>query len=659
MSARASISAAATLTAIACSSPSLNAVHREPPSSGALCETLYTDPAQQTPLGAGDRSHWLQPWRSYSETWPAERLRDGLGVHLGGADVTALVPLLARAGLTRMATEFQWAGYDEAAGASGYAGKYELLKAIVTNGGRPTLFVDAINHRPCPHADLQIVLAEPAARGSTQVRLTADAVRAVVPGKTGFFEWGPVREGDPLIVSVTPDGTAVLSKPISVDVAAGPQHGFTLKYEPFGRPRLTDGQPNPRFEATIAGWLQFVRAVVSAARDAIGADAFDVDVMNGARSAFLRINSYYDPPLAEEASGTLDETRVEIMRRTAEVAKREGGPGVRVFDGITRLPWTGASVATAGVDGIEREVAVKALVFPDAAGGLAGRSLDAVGMPNGMAVGDGTWREAFSPRYRAAFPELALTAVGPNQLVPDLTPQARQAGPAIRLPATSFNFGDAVALEPGFSKRDSMHLQAKALLRAAVAYIGSGVDELLLYTVFGEAAATSNIALYEPASPETSEPLAALGRLRTPFAGGTVRTARKLRLRSIAGCLAGQQEFAGDGTAAHPSLTSRDVTAFFPFQVADDHFVAAAYVMTRDMTRRYGQDDPTALDRYDLPPSTVTLVLEGVRASRAVVTASDPLRGIDVPVTVTARTGDRLTIELPLTDSPRLIDVKD
>ena len=84
--------------------------------------------------------------------------------------------------------------------------------------------------------------------------------------------------------------------------------------------------------------------------------------------------------------------------------------------------------------------------------------------------------------------------------------------------------------------------------------------------------------------------------------------ARRLRLLAI-GDYADRRQFTGDGTRAHPPLFDRDVAAAFPFQVDDDRFAIAAYVMTRNLGRMTApRANPNR--RYDLPPETYRLRLE-------------------------------------------------
>jgi hypothetical protein len=119
----------------------------------------------------------------------------------------------------------------------------------------------------------------------------------------------------------------------------------------------------------------------------------------------------------------------------------------------------------------------------------------------------------------------------------------------------------------------------------------------------------------------------------------------------------GRFQFRGDGSKAHPTLYDRDVTTFFPFQVRPGRWVAAAYVMTRNLAKLYRRD-VSGPARYDMPPELFRLTIGGLEARPVEVRATDPLTGRSVAVKTLARTGGRIVIELPLTDSPRLISLE-
>ncbi|HLM09706.1 MAG TPA: hypothetical protein VK307_08340, partial [Thermoleophilaceae bacterium] len=125
------------------------------------------------------------------------------------------------------------------------------------------------------------------------------------------------------------------------------------------------------------------------------------------------------------------------------------------------------------------------------------------------------------------------------------------------------------------------------------------------------------------------------------------------------GDYAGNTQFDGDGTADHPPLYNRDVLAFLPFQVSSNRFVIPIYVMTTNVAKTYPGHASTDPTRYDMPPETYRLTIGNIRGTGADVSAFDPLTGADVSVTVVSRASERIVVELPVTDSPRLLTLEE
>jgi hypothetical protein len=73
--------------------------------------------------------------------------------------------------------------------------------------------------------------------------------------------------------------------------------------------------------------------------------------------------------------------------------------------------------------------------------------------------------------------------------------------------------------------------------------------------------------------------------------------------------------------------------------------------MTRSLAKRY------AGGTLDQPQESFRLTIGGLRPD-TVVSATDPLTGRKVDVEVVARGRDRIEVEVPLTDSPRLLRLR-
>ena len=148
-----------------------------------------------------------------------------------------------------------------------------------------------------------LTLAAPAAAGARSVVLDSASAAQVVPGLTGINEGGVAAEV--LITGVDGNGVATLSQPLPSALPAGSVAASTLSFAPFAPPYLADGSPNPRFQQTLAGWLEYVKGVASFVKQIYGSDDFDVEVWNegGSPRRFLNESDYYNPVPDPGASG--------------------------------------------------------------------------------------------------------------------------------------------------------------------------------------------------------------------------------------------------------------------------------------------------------------------------------------------------------------------
>jgi hypothetical protein len=616
------------------------------------------DPRQQTSIAFGERSHWLQPWRAYLDTVPADRLLDAVGIDFDvpPAQAPATARLLARAGFRRARIEVGWGWFSYAHPdrlKHPAAVRTELL-ALERANIRPLILLNANDLGPCPMQSFQATLDEPAARGALSVHVDPATAAAIVPGRSGLTLPAGSKAAGILFTSVH-GGIATLSRPLPEPLAAGGHPAVTLLYEPFARPLLADGKPSPRFERTLGGWLQYVQAVADFARKTLGSTRFDLEIWNELSfdSDFLDLDSYYSHPVDR---GTGDTTKT-ILRRTVARLRRPGSgfASVGIGDGFaSQRPWDSGATSPVGLTAIDKHPYPSPKVFPhDAVFGQV-RAVDALGKVSAR-LDEGRWVDRFVPRYTAFLPEYALTAIQTESLVRDLSPftttiygvpHGRYTHPPDgRRPqmwVTEWNLdpGDALGdTGSGTLTPFERHLQAKAALRALVAYVNKGVSAFFYY-----AARDRRLGLIDPGAPGGGETIGAIGRLLDGFAGAEpLRRTRPLKLLRI-GDFANRVQFAGDGTPAHPPLYDRDVLAFLPFQVRRDRYVVAAYVMTRNIARR-------------LPPEEFRLVIGGLGRCDLPVSMSDPLLGGREPVRKVSCSRQALTVDVPLTDSPRLLRI--
>jgi hypothetical protein len=428
-----------------------------------------------------------------------------------------------------------------------------------------------------------------------------------------------------------------------------------MRYEPFRRPTRADGSPSPQFEATLQGWLAYVRGAVAVAKARLGSDAFDVEVSFGSTTGWLDVNRYYDPPI-DDGPGTVDDTARAIVARTVEAVRDPalGVPGVRVGDGFSVSSWSGPpSKAPPGVAAVHRFVSAKGAVFPRDRKASTSVSRDALGAVDGSFGQGGTFREAFVPNVAIGFPEIALTAVEDRSLAFDLTdlantdrngvPRGLETAPEIWITSISLDPVSTNVSGTPLTRDEAFAIKEKSALRSLAAYVGRGASRVFFYQ-------PPELTLVDDAD-ETGGPVVrSLGRFLAAFDGpGPAGAPRPLVLRSIASC-PDSVEFEGDGTAAHPPLRHAELVAFFPFQVAPKRFVAAAYVMTRSLGRPRGLAGPA---RFDLPEAEYRLVVAGA-APGTTAKLLDPRTGEERAVPA-QNIDDALELTVPLGDAPRLL----
>lgn len=645
----------------------------EPPA----CALPAIDATQLTALGPSGRSHWLQPWRAYRDTWPAKRLLAAPGFQVPFPPDPSWLESFRDAGFTRFTMEAGWSrqSYDapEAVSSELEAALTELANQANQAGLRPMLLLNA-PHLSSPGRELNLTLTETASVGARSLRVSPTDAAQLSRHKAVFSP----RATPVLVTNVAADGLVELSRPLA-ETLSGAVPVRLLRYAPFARPTLAGGAENPEFEESLDGWLTYLTVVSSALRDALGSQDFDIELWNetaeGNNFYVFDVNALYDPPLESDRPQSFDDNLNAIRARSVawlRAPERNLGQ-IGISDGSGNMRFSVVpSDEPPGLTALSRHLSAQGRLFPEEADLGDTPSLDALGEPNGALAGE-TWVEAFTPDYAALFPEQSLTALyppdarRPAQLTRDLSPIATndaRAGthqraplvegvpsPDVWLTAASLNLGLAERLGLTLSLEDRLHVQAKTLLRMFSSYVGAGAG---LVSIYGPDQPT--VRYFDLSLPGGGEALQSLGRFFARFRGGTITTARALELVSIASCAPGL-EFAGDGSAAHPDLDHRQLVAFYPFQYSDRQLVVAAWVTTRNVLEVYGDgEDPS---RFDLPAERFELVVRGVDAEAVSVTAYDPLRDEPRPISVLSRSGAEIVLAVDLVDYPLLLELRD
>jgi len=617
------------------------------------------------------------------DTFPARRMRDAIGITASGSqdDVGySRLALLQESLVSRVYTSFNWNEVDFDAPARLTATARDraraYLGAMKARKLRPHIMLMANDGAPCPSRRVPIKITALALAGARAIKIDPAALSQIVPGRTGLDADG--KQAGILFTTAAPDGTLTLSKPLPKELTAGLRDATVLRFAPFQRPIRADGSANPIFEDTLRGWGDFVSAVVTEARAAVG-DAFDLEIWNELTggSQFLDANSYHEQPIDDGPGPRFDSASRAVLERSRDVFRAANLPGARLCSGFSNMRWTDAgSNLVAGVPAFSRHLALHGAAFPRDAATAVLPAVRADGRPNGSLGPDGKWREDFTPRYIAAFPEQELTPVLlARPIFLDLSPVVSsdaagvahgrntraESGMPPAVWVSSFNLSPSSSLidfgkpSTAAAEADLWRFKIKSSLRAMSAYVGKGVEEFIFYQ-----GGSTVIDLVDEADTISGGPvLRAIRRFLTPFQGpDTIDRPRSITLETVGGCRQGTQ-FDGGGSAQFPPLYDGQVVAFFPFQVDADRFVAPTYVMTRNLSRLYRPEAPvTDVTRYDLPAETFTLTLGGLVAASPQMELQDPISGDVTPITG-KRSGAWVKVDVPLTDYPKLLVITD
>jgi hypothetical protein len=647
------------------------------------------DARQYTTVPNSSRSFWMQPWRSYLDTWPASRMRDGIGINftVSPIEASATAKLLGSSGFRRARMEIGWnaLSFDDPSKltpASESSIRTRLV-ALRDNGIRPLILLNSNEREPTPTKVVSLTLLADAPAGARSVTLSQTNLSSVVPGRTGF-DFDGLAAG--VLITGLNGSVATLSRPLPSTMSRGPHDARTLTAEPFAVPLLSNGAPNPRFERTLAAWLQYVKTTTNYVKSVLGTDDFDVEIWNevtfGAR--FLWNTFYYSPP---PETGTGDVKDV-LLRRTVAFLRdpATGVPRVRIGDGFANQTQVAAgSTEPPGVTAMDKHPYSDGNLYPTSLkyGGI--KPIDALGKPNYFVIGN-EYRDTFAPTFTEYMPEHFLTAFQTETLIRDLspittlgwknTPHGRFTAPpgsqAPEMWITEYNLS-AIAMNlfvrPPMTPDERDHLRAKVALRTYAAYLGKGATHVDLFAAKSTEAfqlipqrffdaIKQNPAAYPSADP--GPVMKSVGRLAAAMAGPpTISPPRALTLDAVADNH-NQVMFQGNGTPAYPPLYHRDMLFFSPFQADGHRFVAPVYVMTTDLSKVYAPSAPAGTPgRMDLPDEQFRLTIGGLDAAKATVSYSDPVTGQAKPASIVGRTPTGITVQLPVTDYPRLLTIVD
>jgi hypothetical protein len=596
----------------------------------------YTDP-KLLDVPWGNYSFIRQGWRGYLETLPAYRYRDGLGVVWGQTPPHKTAAEVARAlswaGFRRVRLEIPWGSvkWDESGLTDADARRMtQILRALKASRLRPLILLNANHLQPCPVQWRVLTVARPSAAGERTLLASGDL--AAMPGSVAtVMSLADGTTAGPLIVGYSSSHDSSnrshsigLSKPLTRALGSGE----TLRVAILRYPPLYP-VGTAQFDATAAGWARYVTLVMDLVRQAYGAD-FDVELWNELTfgSAYLSVDNYDDSKPGRSAPDFLHPggSAWELARRTAAQLKRDY-PDVKLIWGFSNTTFFNVKISElpAQFDGQSyHPYGTGRRCYADLMRGRERLLLDSY-VPSGCVIQPEGYAHAWQQT---------------ESLLRFLAPAARgaQGGDAFQHLITEHGLAP---VEIGISEGTAAeHAKLKFLLRAPLLWLSKGLTAIYVYNVY-DPDDTRWGALRSDGTVSTG--MRALHNLTAQFATAADELKRPRQL-SFQVVQQGPRVGVLPGDPGGEHLPQQDAAALLPFQLTATRFLIGAYVMT--------QDFPSPL-----APQPYQVTITGVDGRQARVKYYSPETDTLLPVTISARSTQSLTLRLALTDTPNLIEV--
>jgi len=575
-------------------------------------------------------SHLKQPWRGWQETRSAEEFLQGIGINYNvpGNDELA-VRLLAEAGIRAVRKEVGWGDVNwEETGTHQDARLRKLFALFKRYGMRPTLLLNCHQGVPCPMHGFEGTLVEDAPKGATRVRLADTS--ALMVGRSGLSGLTDYWAAEAIITTIDQaTGECALSKPLPKDLKAGKVPMATLKYLPLNPPGT------PEFDESAAGWVRYALIAGNLCVQA-GIEEFDFEIYNELTfgTKFLDIRNYY-PDRPKPAKDFLHEggTCWELAERINRAVKKSF-PKSRTIWGFSNTTFFHTPVDQ----------------LPP---GIDGQSYHPYGTGTRKLPDQEYHKEqprenvdGFTPTIDVRLPEgIASTFIQTESIMRLINPGARSRKPkgVERFHHYMTEHG-VLAVECGVGdEAGAWGLKTKCALRSYCLWLHKGIDVLHFYSAWAKEAGEFGILPVDlPKLPGDSKfdevappPLKALRALtRTFAAAGPLRDVRPLSVDAVP---VGEARKIFDGQKA---LRSSDALVVLPWQTRDDEYVVGIYVMTWDAVASW-------------PEERFKLTLKGRTARN--VGLVDPVGGKPLEVRILRQEPGLLEVEIPVTDTPRLL----
>ena len=639
-------------------------------------------------------------------------------------EAAATAAVMAEAGITSARLEIGWSNLDyndETKIKSVYREAFRAqLTALRNNNIRPLILLNMNSGMPSPNVEVKTTVTKKAAKGDRVIYV--DKTGDIKPLYTGLKGMGPAMF--PIITEVdAATGKCTLSAPLPNDLPQGATTLVKLKYQPFSGPVFKDGTPNPASQETLNGWMRYIRTVSEIVREDLGTvgkpDAgFDFEVYNEYTFGhhYMYMDNYYEPKrgFAQEMTYSKDGksvTGIEVLLPiTSDFVSdpANGLPGVRVISGFSnQRPYDNGTSIWSNQAGYSRHYytgydPVKSYIGQDSASSYTSPTkiyynalgrLDGVRKPTN--INESVPGSYFIPNQVMTMPEEWAYLYTTESLIRDLTPfpgpwqdHFRYASPGngktaelwmtetnyYRLPfAQKLIEQSKVAAADQQLSNLMMETGAKTLSRLYTFYAHKGMETITVYNIrnqdncfgilpeaFFDELKKNNYQLNDAVRAKIGPQIAVLkniaGLMKT---GQPIDTARPLAVTRLTEYKP-QLVFAGKGTAEHPSRYNRDDFAILPYQLANNKFAVAYYVMTRDITRSYDETkSPLDPARYQMPEQEYEISLANVVGQGAKVSSYDPMTNQTIPVQLVRADANSMVVKVKSSDYPRFLIIEE
>jgi len=597
------------------------------------------------------QSFYLQSWRSYMETIKGKDFLEGIGIGYNfpwNGDYETALKFLSESGFKNIRIEIGWSNvpWDENK-LNNEEGFINVFKACKKYGIKPLILLNAHHGVPCPNKSFKRKVISGGTKGSREIIL--NDVSDLVPHYSGLSNLTGYIMNEVFITKIDPETKKVeLSRPLPREIKDGEEVIIsTMKYLP-AHPVETK-----EFEEMADGWMKYVKLVCDTVKKAgLSDNEFEIEIWNELSfgSMFMGgwgINHYYDPPKVKFSEDFLHKGghAWEIGKRTVDYIK-ENYPNTRVIWGFSNTTFYHTPIQ---------------LLPPK----MDGQSYHPYGTGKRIIPKDYPPKDRYSWYIEGYIPEnliwcmpegWAHLGVQTENLIRHLYPEYRKSKPEgvnrFYHYMTEHGFN---AYEAGISdEKDALEYKVKSIIRALLFWINKGISKVYIFCAYdrdnrGYGILPSNINPKEYSKysfEEISTPaMKALKNVVDKFKDSEdLKDVRQIDIDVIS--IDEKQPKVFEGDQNHPPLYYRDMFTFLPFQIKNNKFICAYYVMSYDITNPPG-------------PMNFRVKIKNIYGENSNISFYDPIKDKELQFKITKRDKNFVELEIEAVEYPRLIIIEE